>query len=196
MRSPSAEVAMRRSLAALAFTVALFATAQGAPAPASAAIFVGDATYAPGWNLVGGPAGTMLSGAYPTLYTRQYRDTRYETIAAPNGLTGGLGYWAYFAGGGSASLPDGGPCVVAVPIGAQEWVMVGNQSPAGTATVRGAERVYTYDPASGYSAGVTLKPGRAAWAYSSVATTVAIVVDGCPTANSVPPSPPVPPPGG
>jgi hypothetical protein len=183
---------MRRSFGPLVL-IAIAAVLGQTPAHADHA--TSAPTFPAGWNLVGGPAGTRLQGASATLYTRQFRDAAYENVSAPSGLTGGLGYWAYFPSGGSATLPDGGPCVVAVPIGAGEWVMVGNPWPTGTTTVRGAERVYTYNPASGYSVGVTLRPGWGAWAYSSVATTVALVVDGCPSASNTPPSPPVPPPG-
>lgn len=150
-------------------------------------------SYPPGWILVGGPAGTRLSGASSTLYTLQYTDSGYRSVSAGSGLTGGYGYWAYFASGGSASLPDGGPCVVAVPIKGGQWVMVGNPWPTGTTTVRGVDRVLTYDPASGYKSGTTLQPGQAAWAFAGVNTTVALVVDGCTAASSVPPSPPVAP---
>jgi len=152
-------------------------------------------TFPVGWNLVGVPAGTRLNGAVGNLYTRQFRDGSYQALPAGSALTGGLGYWAYFPDGGSANLTDESICVVAVPIGAAEWVMVGHPWPSGTVTVRGADRVMTYSRDGGYTPGVTLRPGQAAWAYSSVATTVALVVDGCPTANSVPPSPPIPPPG-
>ncbi len=159
--------------------------------PASARRSTLTVTYPAGWNLVGGPAGTTLSGANPTLYTLQYTDSSYRSVSAAGGLTGGYGYWAYFPSGGSALLPDGGPCVVAVPIKAGQWVMVGNPWPTGTTTVKGVDRVLTYDPASGYKSGTTLRPGQAAWAYAGVNTTVALVVDGCAAAGSVPPSPPV-----
>src|SRR5579883_221025 len=97
--------------------------------------------YPAGWNLVGGPAGTTLSGAYGKLYTFGFKDTQYEGVSADTPLTGGLGYWAYFPNGGTATLGPSGPCVIAVPIGAGEWVMVGHPWATGTATVRGAERV-------------------------------------------------------
>jgi hypothetical protein len=161
--------------------------------PASAQPHNAAVTYPPGWNLVGGPAGTRLSGASSVLYTLQFADSGYRSVSADGGLTGGYGYWAYFPSGGSASLPDGGPCVVAVPIKAGQWVMVGNPWPTGTTSVRSVDRVLTYDPASGYKSGTTLRPGQAAWAYAGVNTTVALVVDGCAAASSVPPSPPVAP---
>lgn len=151
-------------------------------------------SYPAGWNLVGGPAGTTLQGALGPLYTLQYGDDSYETVANGTPLTGGLGYWVYFPNGGTATLGAGGPCVVAVPIGAAAWVMVGNPWPAGTVTARGADIVESYTPAAGYQSSVTLRPGAAAWAWASVKTTVALTVDGCATVNSVPPVPPIPPP--
>lgn len=150
--------------------------------------------YPPGWNLVGGPAGTVLIGALGPLYTLQYTDNGYETVPAGTALTGGLGYWAYFPNSGSAALPAGGPCVISVAIGAGDWVMVGDPWPTGTVTVRGPDIVETYTPGGGYQTGVTLRPGQAAWAYASVKTSVALTVDGCATVSTVPPSAPVPPP--
>lgn len=178
-----------RRLAVLVVAAAWLALHQ----PAVAAPRAASVSYPPGWNLVGGPAGTRLSGATGSLYTLQFKDSGYRSLDVSQPLTGGFGYWAYFPGGGSATLPDGGPCVVAVPIGARQWVMVGDPWPTGTATIKGPDRVYRYIPGSGYQEGVTIRAGEAAWAYSSVNTTVAIVVDGCPTADSVAPSPPVSP---
>lgn len=179
---------------ALAF-IAVMACLAGAssPRPARTSASAVTVSYPAGWNLVGGPAGTTLSGAYGKLYTFGFKDTQYEGYAVDSPLTGGLGYWAYFPNGGTATLGESGPCVIAVPIGAHEWVMVGHPWASGTATVRGAERVLKYQPGNGYVSGVSLKPGEAAWAYSSVATSAAIVVDDCPTISSVPPSPPVQP---
>ncbi len=187
---------MRRSRL-LILPVCLVAALSGHTHPSSAAS-IATVEFPPGWNLVGVPAGTRLIGAAGSLYTMQYMDRAYEALPAGSALTGGLGYWAYFPNGGTADLGETDPCVIAVPIGAAEWVMVGDPWPAGTASVRGEERVYTYSPAGGYSAGIvpgaTIRPGQAAWAYSSVATTIAIVQDGCAGANNVPPSPPIPPP--
>jgi hypothetical protein len=184
---------MRRLLALSALALAT-AVALGQSPGTHARADNASASYPSGWNLVGGPAGTRLIGASATLYTFGFKDTGYQSVSASTALTGGLGYWAYFASGGSASLANAGPCVIAVPIGAREWVMVGHPWPTGTATVRGAERVLKYAPGSGYVSSVTLRPGEAAWAYSSVATSAAVVVDNCPTISSVPPSAPVPPP--
>jgi len=184
---------MRRlTVASLGLVVALLSLgAAPVPRPQAEGVTV---LYPAGWNLVGGPAGTALNGNTRALYTFGFRDTEYRVLAPETPLTGGLGYWAYFPNGGSAALGSSGPCVIAVPIGAGEYVMVGHPWQTGTATVRGAERVLKYEPGMGYVASVTLRPGQAAWAYSHVATSAAVVVDDCPTINSVPPSAPVPPP--
>lgn len=173
--------------AAIAVVFLLPAAARAQPHLADQA----DVTYPPGWNLVGGPAGSQLAGTSGSLYTWQWHDSTYQVVDPAKGLTGGYGYWAYFPSGGSAALGAGGPCTIAVPIGAGGWVLVGNPWPNGTTSVRGVDRVYIYDPASGYTPSTTLHPGQAAWAYAAVATTVALVVEGCPTASNVPPSPPV-----
>lgn len=182
---------MRYAIALFAVMVCAVGCGSAQPAPAGASAVT--VNYPAGWNLVGGPAGTTLAGAYGKLYTFGFKDTQYEGFSVDTPLTGGLGYWAYFPNGGTATLGTNGPCVIAVPIGAGEWVMVGHPWATGTATVRGAERVLKYQPGGGYVAGVSLKPGEAAWAYSSVATSAAVVVDDCPTISSVPPSPPVAP---
>ncbi|HZQ37885.1 MAG TPA: hypothetical protein VFD32_18290 [Dehalococcoidia bacterium] len=44
--------------------------------------------------------------------------------------------------------------------------MIGNPYPT-TATVRGADVVYTYTPGSGYAATTSLPAGQGAWVYSA-----------------------------
>lgn len=53
-------------------------------------------TYQAGWNLVAGPAGTVLTGAAGSLYTYQANDSSYEVLPVSTALTAGVGYWAYF----------------------------------------------------------------------------------------------------
>jgi hypothetical protein len=52
-------------------------------------------------------------------------------------------------------------------------VMIGNPYPT-TATVHGADVVYTYSPGSGYSATTSLTAGQGAWAYSAAGGEVTI----------------------
>jgi hypothetical protein len=183
----------RAGVAAVLCLGAAIVAGEHAVTPPVLAQTAASVSYPAGWNLVGGPAGTTLQGAAGPLYTLQYGDDRYEAVANGTPLTGGYGYCAYFPNGGTATLGASGPCVVAVPIGAAAWIMVGNPWPSGTVTARGADIVETYTAAGGYQRNVTLKPGQAAWAWASVKTTVALTVDGCATVSSVPPSPPVPP---
>jgi hypothetical protein len=183
----------RAGVAAVLCLVAAIVARGHTVTPPALAQSAARVNYPAGWNLVGGPTGTTLQGAAGPLYTLQYGDERYKAVANGTLLTGGYGFWAYFPNGGAATLGAGGPCVVAVPIGAATWIMVGNPWPAGTVTARGADLVETYTPAAGCRRNVTLKPGQAAWAWASVKTTVALAVDGCTTVGSIPPSPPVPP---
>ena len=182
---------MRRSTRSRLLVLAAIALMFGADPPFARALPGGTIAYPPGWNLIGGPAGTRLLGSQGDLYTLQFRDDGYRPVSDGTALTGGLGYWAYFPSGGSADLSASGPCVIAVPIGARSWVIVGNPWSSGTASVRGAERVYVYDPVTGYRSSTTVPAGHAALAYSSVATSAAVVVDGCATADREPPSEPV-----
>jgi len=72
-----------------------------------------------------------------------------------------------FAGPNSISfgrVPQQQPVTVSVPAGS--FVMIGNPYPT-TATVRGADVVYTYTPGSGYAATTSLPAGQGAWVYSA-----------------------------
>src|SRR5437764_111119 len=51
--------------------------------------------YRAGWNLVGGPAGTVF-GASGSLYSLAAGDTAYSPSAGDAAVSSGRGYWAYF----------------------------------------------------------------------------------------------------
>jgi hypothetical protein len=129
-------------------------------------------TYQPGWNLVGGPTGTVFSQADGPLYTMTAGGTTYTTLPNTSGVTGGDGYWAYFASATTVELSGTGtamPNTVRLPAG--QFVMIGNPSATQTVTVTGADVIYTFNSASNSytSAGTTatLSPGQAAWVYSA-----------------------------
>src|SRR5690348_8222202 len=58
-------------------------------------------TYPAGWNLIGGPDGSTVSGAMGSLFTFQAGDTAYQVVDTAAPLSACWGYWAYFPNGGS-----------------------------------------------------------------------------------------------
>lgn len=120
-----------------------------------------------GWNMVGGPSGTTLTGAASPLYTYQARDTTYETVPAASPLKGGDGYWAYFGGAATVTLPASAATSASVELPAGQFVMIGNPGDT-AATVTGADIILVYDPTSGaYAQTTTLTMGQGAWAMSN-----------------------------
>ena len=132
-------------------------------------------TYAAGWNLVAGPAGTIIAGANGPLYTFQAGGSTYETLPASSPLQPGVGYWAYFAQASSQTLPAGPtqPVSATRQLPAGQFIMIGNPGTR-PATVAGADVVYIYDPAQGYQPASVLQPGQGAWAFSASEGSVSI----------------------
>ncbi|HZU76535.1 MAG TPA: Gmad2 immunoglobulin-like domain-containing protein [Dehalococcoidia bacterium] len=133
------------------------------------------ATYAAGWNLVAGPAGTRFSQALGPLYTLRAGDIGYRAESAAAPAAGGVGYWAYFATATTVSLVDSGTQAASLTAPAGRWLMIGNPSATATAQIRGADVVLRYDAASAnYVAVGSLAPGQGAWAISLSGGTIAI----------------------
>lgn len=122
-------------------------------------------TYPAGWDLVGGPAGTVETGSSGSLYTYQANDSNYEVLPAGTALQGGLGYWAQFASTTTVTLPLSTPVPMSIPLPASHFIMVSNPGVT-QATVSGADYVFTYDPTLGYAQTTTLNPGQGAWVLS------------------------------
>jgi hypothetical protein len=133
------------------------------PPPASVGI-----TYSAGWNLVSGPAGTVLGGVSGSLYklTVDYPETSYEAVPSDTPLEAGAGYWAYFDRPTTVTLR--GPSeALARAIGMQVFNLIGNPLSV-AADVSGADLVEVYDPSTGqYEQTTALAPGQGAWAYSA-----------------------------
>jgi plastocyanin len=123
-------------------------------------------TYGAGWNLVGGPTGTVLSGAIGALYTFRAGDTAYETQAVTTPLAPGNGYWAYFATPVTESLPLSNSQPAAMQLPAGHFVTIGNPSSL-PMSVTGADLLLTYDATRGYQTTTILQPGQGAWAFSN-----------------------------
>jgi PKD repeat protein len=151
----------------------------GATATASTQVHVTAAqpgvavSFAAGWNLVAGAAGSALAGAVGSLYTLQAGDSTYETLSPTSALNAGEGYWAFFPGASSGSIPPGSTGAVSVPLAAGGYVMIGNSGTT-PATVSGADAVLIYDPIGGYQPATVLEPGQGAWAFSASGGTATI----------------------
>lgn len=134
-------------------------------------------TYAAGWNLAGGPSGTVLNGAAGSLFALRAGDTNYESFPANTGLSGGIGVWAYFPTATTVTLPlvsapASGGLQIALP--ANQYIMAGNPFD-GQATVSGADVVLSYNAAAGqYVQSTTLNPGQGAWVFSRNGGTLTI----------------------
>ena len=131
-------------------------------------------TYNAGWNIVAGPAGTMLSGTLGPLYTLQTGDTTYETIQPGTPLKAGAGYLAYFPAAGQSTMPLASPGSTSVQLAPGQFILIGN--PGNTrATVAGADTLLAIDPSSGALVPATsLAPGQGAWCMSNVGGQVII----------------------
>jgi len=152
-------------LAGLPFTSALPGAAQAPPAV--------TVTYHAGWNLVGGPPGTTLSGAQGDLWTLAPDGSGYVSAPASTPLTTGAGYWALFLADTQISLPAALAPAPPVSLPAGVWSIAGNPT-SEPLTLSGADAAYGFDPAGGYTPLTVLPPGRAALVYSAAGGTLAL----------------------
>lgn len=162
------------------FAVATPQAAASATAPAMATNTGVTVQYAAGFNLVGVPSGTQLTGTDGPMFTFQAGDTSYETVPAGAVLQNGAGYWAFFTTPVSLTLPAASSQGVTVQAPAGQYILIGNPTDA-PATVSGADAVFSYTPGSGYQATTTLAPGQGAWALSQAGGTIQI---GAPAASA------------
>jgi hypothetical protein len=135
-------------------------------------------TYQPGWNLVGGPEGSYLSGAVGSLYTLQPGDTDYEVFLATSPLHAGWGYWAYFPTGGSLTLGLGQATYSVTPVPGQ-WLMVGNPGTSGPARILGAD----------VQSVPVLQAGQGGFVLSAGTVTISVPTESLPTVSATPPRP-------
>ncbi len=130
-------------------------------------------TYPPGWNLVAGPAGTVLSGASGSLYSFPAGAQTYRVLPSDTPLEAGAGYWAYFDTLAPQILPASASFSTNLVLPAGAFVLIGNPR-AAISVVYGADVVYIYDAVQGYESTLTLQPGQGAWAYSARGATITI----------------------
>lgn len=153
------------------------AVALGGRAAPPAVALGRSVTYHAGWNLVGAPDGTRFAGADGPMFTLQAGDDSYEALPPGTPATAGFGYWIYFPLARTVQLEDGAASVsLALPAG--RWVLVGNPSGTQSATVRGADAVFAYDPLRGYRPVLSLAPGEGAWAFSAGGGTLTLAAVG------------------
>jgi len=127
-----------------------------------------------GWNLVGGPSGSVIVNNSGPLYSFQAGDTIYRTIDSSSPLTAGTGYWANFPTGGTITLPTTNPQIVTAVLPAGQYVMIGNPGDV-AASVTGADVIFAFDPvANSYVQTTTLTPGQGGWAISDAGGTATI----------------------
>lgn len=133
------------------------------------------ATYQPGWNLVGAPAGTTYTQAANPLYNFPAGATAYVSVPNTQAVAGGQGYWAYFGQTTTVALTGSSSSSGSVSAPAGQYVMIGNPSATQTLTIHGADVSYTFNPATnGYVAATTLTPGQGAWVLSNAGGTVTV----------------------
>jgi PKD repeat protein len=131
--------------------------------------------YPAGWNLIGGPDGTVFAQSNSVLYTFQAGDTAYQTQPATSPVTGGRGYWAFFVQPTTVALSGTSSSTASVTVPAGQYVMIGNPSATATLTIRGADVAYAYNASQGqYVAATTLAPGQGAWVLSNAGGTITV----------------------
>lgn len=132
--------------------------------------------FSAGWNLIGAPTGTTITGNRLTILTYQANDNSYETIPPGTPLQSGVGYWVYSTGQTSGFWPDA-PCgTFTVSLPANHWIMIGNPCPL-PVVLSGADVSYGYAPSQGYLRTVSIGGGSGAWVYSANGGTLTISVE-------------------
>jgi hypothetical protein len=141
-------------------------------APARAQTATVSASYAAGWNMVGGPVGTDFSGATALFI---YTPNGYDTAPSRQADLC-MGYWAYFNTGVTLSLATPGANLgSSLPCDLQPgWNMIGNPF-AGVALLPSGTIAFRWDPAiAAYRQVGSIPPGGAVWIYADSATSITL----------------------
>jgi hypothetical protein len=114
-----------------------------------------------------------VTGSDAPLYALPPGSSAYQTLTTAASVPNGQGYWLHMPSAAQVSLAQvaAGSATVQLPAGAT--VLIGN--PGDTpATVTGADVVWVYDAASGWTQTTTLNPGQGAFAESAAGGTATI----------------------
>ena len=165
--TPTAAASASATPEAMPSTTALPTPTPPAESVAAASAIPTVVGYTPGWNLVGGPGGTVFASA-EELLAPSPDGSGYVTVDPQQPVAAGFGYWAYFP------TSDPNPQVSLAPSALQTltlsiepgvWSLVANPT-QGRVTVAGADAVDTYNPVDGYEAVADLGPGQGALVFS------------------------------
>ncbi|MHB8574558.1 MAG: hypothetical protein ACYDCQ_04430 [Dehalococcoidia bacterium] len=180
----SKQISFKRTLALClpVLLLGIVAAARQAPAARAAGITI---RYSAGWNLVGGPDGTVFNSSGAT-YTLGGGDADYVQNPGSAPIAGGKGYWAYFPTDTNVTLNGAGLPSVRVTLPPNQYVMIGDPSGTQSALVDGVfDQVLTYNASSQrYDTTTTLDIGQGAWVISSAGGTVTLTASG--PAQSIP----------
>lgn len=174
----------------ITLVVSMILVTAGMSASVASAQSTVTVSYAPGWNMVGAPAGTVLPGASSV---DAYTANGY--VSLPGATTSGCqGYWAYFATSTSIALPiaTGSTQTCSLQSG---WNLLGDPFSDAVALPAGLSGFH-WNPATGaYDVVTSISPGMAIWLYSATASSVVVtdVNAPAPTANATATSAATPP---
>jgi PKD repeat protein len=154
------------------YTITLTVTASGQSASDTATAMITQAgpivSYGPGWNLVGGPAGTIFSQASGPLFTFPANSTTYQVLPNTTPVQAGAGYWAFFNQRSTVTLAGNGTTTATINVPAGQFVMIGNPSGTQAVSINGADLAVSWDPqANAWKDVSSLAPGAGAWVYVS-----------------------------
>jgi hypothetical protein len=125
-------------------------------------------SFSAGWNLVGGPTGTILTSASGPIYTLTPGASSYVTLPPGSPLQGGSGYWVYFPSPTTVTLATAGAISTTIQLPAGPFILIGNPSNSTVSVGGPGAVVLVYSPTSGtYTQTSQLNPGQGAWAASA-----------------------------
>src|SRR5579883_1291650 len=129
--------------------------------------------YAAGWNIVAAPTATELAGTAGPQYAFGADGTGYVSVH-PGEIVGGRAVWAFFPQDVDEAFGGTAATFTRVLVPAGQWVLIGNPSTSLTLPITGADQALAYDPAQGYVAVTSLKPGQGAWVLSAAGGDVTV----------------------
>lgn len=148
------------------------------PAAARAQTVQTTAAYAAGWNMAGGPTGTIFSSASSL---DAWQNGAY-TDASGRVATACTGYWAFFVNPAVLPLPLSTGPTQSCPL-QPGWNLVGNPF-SGIANLPFGTSGYEWRPLAGsYAIVNSIDPGHAVWIYSSQAGSVNLTYAPAPASN-------------